>query len=61
MTPELSDVLWMEGALAGMLVYLREHHRMREYEVQPFELTLPVATAGGPAEVYLRCPAFRVE
>jgi hypothetical protein len=56
--PILSDVIWMEGALAGMLAYLREQKKVRGYAVQPFELTLPISSVSGPAEIYLRCPAF---
>ncbi len=56
--PSLSDLVWMEGALAALLQYLREHIQLDGRKVMPAELTLPVQTTSGTISVALRLPAF---
>ena len=48
----------MEGALAGVLAYLRKHRQVHQGVLQPVEVTLHVATTGGEVQIYLRVPAF---
>ncbi len=54
--PTKADVFWFEGALASILAFLSQHKRVTV--VKPVEVTLPVTTIGGQAQVYLRMPAF---
>jgi len=56
--PSLSDVIWMEGAIAGILAYLRDHKPPKGEELTADELTLPIETISGPSTVFLRYPAF---
>ena len=56
--PTRQDVFWMEGALAGVLAYLRKHRQVHQGVLQPVEVTLHVATTGGEVQIYLRVPAF---
>lgn len=60
-TPTRSDVYWMEGALAGILSYVRYHKRIHRGVLQPATMTLPVTTIGGEAKVYLRLPAVTAD
>jgi hypothetical protein len=55
-TPLGSDVFWLEGALAAVLVYVRDHIHFRGMEISPARLTLPVQTIGGEKPVYLQVP-----
>lgn len=55
-TPLGSDLYWMEGALAAVLAYARDHMRFRGTEIRPARLTLPVQTIGGEKPVYLQVP-----
>jgi hypothetical protein len=57
-TPKKADVFWAEGALAALLAYVRQHEPMISGVLQPVELTLPVMTISGEAQVYLRLPAM---
>jgi len=56
--PSLSDLVWMEGALAALLRYLREYLQLDGRRVLPAELTMPVQTISGTVSVALRLPAF---
>jgi hypothetical protein len=57
--PSLSDLVWMEGALAALELYLRDHLQLAGRRVLPAELTLPVHTTSGPITLGLRLPAFK--
>lgn len=55
-----ADVFWMEGALAGILAFLSHHKRaLRRSVIKPVEITLPVTTISGQAQVYLRLSGER--
>ncbi len=57
--PTKADVFWMEGALAGILAFLTHHKRaLRRTVLKPVEITLPITTISGQAQVCLRLPAF---
>jgi hypothetical protein len=56
--PAKSDLLWMEGALAGILTYLDEHLELHQGVVQPAEVTLSVTLMGGEAQVHLTILGF---
>jgi hypothetical protein len=56
--PTRQDVFWMEGALAGVLAYLRKHGQVHQDLLQPVEVTLYVATIGGEVPIYFRVPGF---
>jgi len=56
LAPRASDVFWMEGALAGLLSFVRDHMRIQGISIHPARLTLPVETLGGEKQVYLRVP-----
>ncbi len=57
--PTKADAFWMEGVLAGILAFLSHHKRaLRRSVIKPIEVTLPVTTISGQAQVYLRLPAF---
>jgi hypothetical protein len=57
-TPKKADVFWAEGALAALLAYVRQVKPMTGSILRPAELTLPVTTISGEAQVYLRLPAM---
>ncbi len=57
-TPRPADAFWMEGALAAISAFVRDHLQVRPGYVRPVELTLPIATISGAAQVYLRVPAL---
>jgi len=54
--PTRSDVLWFEAALRAVPVFVRDYMHADREEPRPAEATLPVTTAEGPAEIYLRYP-----
>jgi hypothetical protein len=54
--PSAADLFWLEGALAGVLAYVRDHLRFQGAAIRPAALTLPVATLGGERQVGLRLP-----
>lgn len=54
--PSAADLFWLEGALAAVLVYLRDHLRVQGVAIRPAALTLPVATLAGERPVFLRLP-----
>jgi hypothetical protein len=56
--PSLSDLVWMEGALAALVLYLSDHLLMAGRRVLPAELTLTVDATSGPITVGVRLPAF---
>jgi len=56
--PPLADLVWMEGALAAIVCFIREHLQMDGHYVFPADLTLPVQTLNGTIDVALRLPAF---
>jgi len=56
LTPTASDAFWMEGALAGVLAYVRSHMRFRGREIWPTRMTLTVQTIAGEKQVHLRLP-----
>jgi hypothetical protein len=51
--PAKSDLLWMEGALAGILAYVDGHMEVHQGVVQPADVTLSVPLLGGEAGVHL--------
>jgi hypothetical protein len=55
-TPLPSDVFWLEGALAAVLAYVRDHMRFRRTGLSPAKLTLPVHTISGEKLVSLQVP-----
>ena len=59
--PTRSDVLWFEAALRAVPVFVRDYMHADRGEPRPAEATLPVATAEGPAEIYLRYPVPGLE
>lgn len=54
--PTTKDMLWAEGALAGIVTYLREHFATNLPYNQQIELELTITTLSGEKEVYLRLP-----
>ncbi len=58
LAPSLADLVWMEGALAALLRYLREDIQLEGRCPLPADLTLPVQTISGTISVILRLPAF---
>ena len=54
--PSAADLFWLEGALAGVLAYMRDHLRFQGSAIRPAALTLTVATLGGQRQVALRLP-----
>ncbi len=54
--PTARDILWAEGALAGIVTYLRDHFPSHTPYYGPIELNLTVATLSGEKDVYLRLP-----
>jgi len=56
--PPLSDLVWMEGALAAILRYLREYLQHEGHHILPADLTLSVQTLNNSIDVALRLPAF---
>lgn len=55
--PHSKDMLWAEGALAGVVAYIRDYRQSRmRYVIEPAELVIPVRTISGEKEVYLRLP-----
>jgi hypothetical protein len=56
--PTATDLFWMEGALTGILAFLSDHMRPDYGFVQPAEITLPITTLSGKAQIYLRLPAI---
>jgi uncharacterized protein DUF6930 len=56
--PAQSDLLWMEGALAGLLAYVEEHMELRQGMVQPADVTVSVTRMGGAAHVHLQLLGF---
>ncbi|MBO9369784.1 MAG: hypothetical protein J7575_01620 [Chloroflexi bacterium] len=59
--PTRSDVLWFEAALRAVPVFVRDYMHADRGEPRPAEVTLPVTTAEGPAEIYLRYPVPGLE
>ena len=55
--PSLADLLWMEDALAAVVIYVRKHKRLRRGNLLPAALNLTVEGISGRAEVSLRLPA----
>src|SRR4029453_564280 len=56
--PTKADLLWMEGALGGLLAYMDAHMEVDQGEVQPADLTVSVPRIGGEAHVHLRLLEF---
>lgn len=58
--PAKADIFWLEGALAGIPAFLSGHRRaLRRRVINPIEVTVPVTTISGRAQIYLRVPAFK--
>ncbi|MCU0570077.1 MAG: hypothetical protein MUF49_26325 [Oculatellaceae cyanobacterium Prado106] len=55
-TPSKSDLLWMEGALAGILAYLQKHQLARWGLAQPFDDQLSVKVVRKTITLDLRFP-----
>jgi hypothetical protein len=49
--PAKADLLWMEGALAGLVVYVEGHLERRRGGVHPADVTLSVTLVDGKADV----------
>lgn len=46
--PSKADLVWMEGALAGILAFLSRHrHSLRRRAINPIETTVPITTISG--------------
>ena len=56
--PTAADLFWMEGALTGILAFLSDHMQLDYGFVQPAEITLPITTLSGKAQMYLKLPAI---
>ena len=55
--PQAKDLFWAEGALAGVVGYLRDYMQLQKpYHIQPIEIEIPVTTISGEKQVYLRLP-----
>ena len=52
--PTKSDLLWMEGALAGLMAYVEEQMERHQGMVQPTDVTVSVTRVGGVAHVHLQ-------
>ena len=52
--PTKADLLWMEGALAGLLTYVEEQMELHQGVVQPADITVSVTRVGGVAQVHLQ-------
>lgn len=58
--PAKADLLWMEGALAGLLTYLDQHMVLRRGVPQLADVTMSVARVDGEAQVRLHLLGFDV-
>lgn len=59
--PTRADVLWFEAALLAVPAFVRNLMRADRRTPRPAEATFTVATAEGPADIYLRYPASGFE
>jgi hypothetical protein len=51
--PATSDLLWMEGALAGLVAYIDRHLEQRHGGLHPSDVTVSVPLVGGAAPVHV--------
>ena len=56
--PAKADLLWMEGALAGLLTYLDHHMVLRRGVPQLADITMSVTRVDGEAPVRLQLLGF---